>query len=192
LQFAAHSNDISPLLVLAGSREAADDLVRSCCSQSGGALTGVYRHTLRDLVLAVSTVPMVERGLSPVRRIAREAIAAEIAARSRPKLSYLAPVAGFPGFARALARTLEDLRLNRIATDKLRATGRSGPDLALLLTAYEETLRERKFADHAGRCALALGYIEARSLLLVDLHLRTRLEQQVVNRSRPPPPNGWN
>src|SRR5450759_2039685 len=131
LQFAAHSNDAllkrgteflrgrSPLLVLAGTREAADDLVRSCCSQAIGALTGVYRHTLRDLVLTISTAPMVERGFSPVHRIAREAIAAEITARSRAKLSYLAPVVGFPGFARALARTLEDIRLNRITTDEL-------------------------------------------------------------------------
>jgi hypothetical protein len=47
---------------------------------------------------------MVDRGLSPVHRIAREAIAAEITARSRAKLSYLAPVARFPGFVRAFAR----------------------------------------------------------------------------------------
>jgi ATP-dependent helicase/nuclease subunit B len=193
LQFAAHSNDAllkrgteflrgrSPLLVLAGAREAADDLVRSCCSQAGGALTGVYRHTLRDLVLTISTAPMVERGLSPVHRIAREAIAAEITARSRAKLSYLAPVAGFPGFARALARTLEDLRLNCITTGQLRAAGRSGPDLALLLTAYEGALQERKFADHAERCGLALGCVRARALLLVGLRLRTRLEQQLVD-----------
>ena len=193
LEFVAHSNDAllkrgteflrgrSPLLVLAGTREAADDLVRSCCSAAGGALAGVYRHTLRDLVLNISTSSMVERGLSPVRRIAREAIAAEITARSHAKLSYLAPVAKFPGFARALARTLEDLRLNRITTDQLRSTGRSGPDLALLLTAYEEALRDRQFADHAERCALALGRIEARALLLVDLRLRTRLEQQLVD-----------
>src|SRR6266852_6722863 len=56
LRFVAHSNDAllkrgteflrgrSPVLVLAGAREAADDLVRSCCSPLGGALTGVYRH----------------------------------------------------------------------------------------------------------------------------------------------------
>ena len=193
MQFAAHSNDAllklgteflrgrSPLLVLAATREAADDLVRSCSAPVGSALTGVYRHALRDLVFAISAAPMIERGLSPVGRVAREAIAAEITARSRAKLSYLAPVSGFPGFARALARTFEDVRLNRITTDELRAAGRSGPDLALLLTAYEETLRERKFADHAERCALALGYIETRSLLLLGLRLRTRLEQQLVD-----------
>jgi RecB family exonuclease len=141
----------------------------------------VYRHTLRDLVLTISTAAMVERGLSPVRRIAREAIAAEITAKLHAKLSYLAPVVGFPGFARALARTLEDLRLNRITTDELRSTGRSGPDLALLLTAYDQALQERKFADHAARCLLALGCIEGRALLLVGLRLRTRLEQQLAD-----------
>ncbi|WP_216843139.1 PD-(D/E)XK nuclease family protein [Granulicella sp. S190] len=124
---------------------------------------------------------MMERGLSPVRRLAREAIAAEITARSRAKLSYLAPVAGFPGFARALARTLEDLRLNGITADELRSTGRSGPDLALLMNAYDRALKERKFADHAERCDLALECIGARSLLLVDLRLRTRREQKLVD-----------
>jgi hypothetical protein len=73
---------------------------------------------------------MLERGLIPVHRLAREAIAFEITARSRAKLTYLAPVAGFPGFARALARTLEDLRLNSITIDEVNAIGRSGPDLA--------------------------------------------------------------
>ena len=56
---------------------------------------------------------MLKRGLAPVRRVAREAIAAEITARSRAKLTYLAPVSAFPGFARALARTLEDLSPRR-------------------------------------------------------------------------------
>jgi hypothetical protein len=120
LQFTAHSNNAllkrgtefiqgrSPVLVLAGTREAANDFVRSCCQTQSGALSGVYRHTLRDLVLSISTASMVERGLSPVRRLTREAMAVEIAARSRAKLTYLAPVARFPGFARSLARTLED------------------------------------------------------------------------------------
>jgi hypothetical protein len=57
---------------------------------------------------------------------------------------------------------------------------RSGPDLALLLSAFEEALRGYGFADHAARCALALEGIEPRSLLLMDLHLRTRLERKVI------------
>jgi hypothetical protein len=142
MQFTAHSNDAllkrgtdsvrdrSPLLVLAETREAADDLVRSSCSAIGGALTGVYRHTLRNLVLTLSTPAMAERGLSPIPRIAREAIAGEITARARSKLGYLAPVAGFPGFARALAALLKtfassaSLRTRYVRRDGLGLTSR--------------------------------------------------------------------
>jgi ATP-dependent helicase/nuclease subunit B len=191
VQFAAHSSHVllergadflrrhSPVLVLSATREAADDLARVGASP-GSAFAGVYRHSLRDLVLALSTVPLLKRGLAPVRRVAREAIAVEITARSRAKLTYLAPVSAFPGFARALARTLEDLRLDGVSVEALRSAGRSGPDLALLLTAYEEALREHGFADHAARCTLALECIEPNNLLLVDLRLRTHLERRMV------------
>jgi RecB family exonuclease len=192
VQFEAHSSHVllergaeflrshSPVLVLSSTREAADDLARVVGTSPGSAFAGVYRHSLRDLVLTISTVPMLKRGLAPVRRVAREAIAVEITARCRAKLTYLAPVSAFPGFARALARTLEDLRLDGTSVEALRSAGRSGPDLALLLTAYEETLREHGFADHAARCALALECIEPNNLLLVDLRLRTSLERRIV------------
>src|SRR5436190_3022048 len=152
LRFTAHSNGAllkrgtefvqgrSPVLVLSGTREAANDFVRSYCQTQSGALIGVYRHALRDLVLTISTPSMVERGLSPVRRLTREAMAVEITARSRAKLTYLTPVARFPGFARALARTPEDLRLSGITPSQIHSTGRSGPDLAILLSAYELAL----------------------------------------------------
>ncbi len=171
----------TPTLILATTREAADDAVRHCCSTPGTAIGGVYRHTVRDLVLALSEAPMLERGLQPVRRIAREAIAADIAARNRSRLTYLAPVASFPGFPRALARTLEDLRLNRITAAQLHSAGRSGADLALLLEAYEEALANGRFADHAARCVLALDNIPARALLLLDIDVRTVVERQLID-----------
>ncbi len=170
----------SPCLVLAETREAADDLVRACCRTPGSAVIGVYRHTIRDLVLKLSSAPMAERGLAPIRRLAREAIAAEIASRLRGKLTYLAPVSGFPGFARSLARTLEDLRLNLLEAKTLKSIGRSGPDLALLLEAYEEALDERKFADHAARCKLALQGLQSPPILLLDLRPKTGLEAQLI------------
>ncbi len=190
MQFTEHSNYAllergreflrgrAPVLVVGGTREAVDDLART--GVLDGASAGLYRHTLRDLVLALSSVPMLRRGLAPVRRIAREAMSAEITARLRGKLTYLAPVSAFPGFARALARTLEAVRLDDISVDELRSAGRSGPDLALLLEAYEGGLRDHGFADHAARCTLAMEAIEPRHLLLIDLRMRTRLEQRLA------------
>jgi hypothetical protein len=105
----------SPCLVLAETRQAADDLVRSCCRTPGSALIGVHRHTVRDLVLKLSSAPMAERGLSPISRLAREAIAAEIASRLRGKLTYLAPVSGFPGFARSLGQCRKAGRARKLS-----------------------------------------------------------------------------
>ena len=140
------------MLVIAGSRYAADDLVRSACDS---ALLGVDRYTFRDLVYALSTESMNASGLAPLRRIAREAIAAAVA--RRVKLRYLRDVVRFPGFPGALARTLRDLRLDRVPLGTLRETGRSGCDLAALVEAYEAELPARKFADYPARVELAIG-----------------------------------
>lgn len=73
------------------------------------------------------------------------------------KLDYLCQSAAFPGFARALGRTLQDLWLNRVSPASLRQAGRSGPDLALLLEQWNGELAERGLADYAHRVELAIG-----------------------------------
>ena len=52
-----------------------------------------------------------------------------------------------PGFARALARTLAELRLARVAPASLQKTGAPGEDLARLLTRYAAELEARSLAD---------------------------------------------
>jgi CRISPR/Cas system-associated exonuclease Cas4 (RecB family) len=119
-------------------------------------------------------------GLVPVGRIVREALAARVTART--ELTYLKPVAPFPGFPRALADTFEELRLNRITPEQLRACGQSGPDLANLLAAYEEELAERRFADHGLRVRLALAHAHLRetAVIILDVAPRTRLERELL------------
>jgi CRISPR/Cas system-associated exonuclease Cas4 (RecB family) len=78
--------------------------------------------------------------LAPISRLGIEAIAARIvhAAATAQRLPYFAPVAQTPGFARALAKTLTELRLHN-----------AGPpgDLAHLLSRYERELATRSVAD---------------------------------------------
>lgn len=173
-------------LVIAPTRAAVDDLVRSCCEP---ALIGVHRHTLRDLVLRISSDPMNERGLVPVSRLTREALAALAANRARTagSLDYLTPVLSFPGFPGALARTLEELRLNAVDPEQLRATGRSGPDLALLLDLYSGELGKHSLADHALRVELSMQAISRGEhalcglpLLLLDVKVRSRAEERLI------------
>ena len=171
------------VLVLAASREAADEIAFEAC---GAALIGVARAGLRQLVLELSGAELNRRELAPVGRVVREALAARVAAEAarRGELKYLMPVAGFPGFPRALAETFEELRLNGVGAAQVRGCGESGPDLALLLAAYEGELAGRGFADHASRVEMAGARVMERfretAVLALDLAPRTTRERELV------------
>jgi ATP-dependent helicase/nuclease subunit B len=157
----AHSSK-GEVVVAAGTREAADDFVRSFAI---GALTGVHRTTVEHLAAAIAQHTLRSREFGPLGSIAREAIAGRVIERAREagKLAYFTPVAGFPGFARALARTLEDLRLGGIPAARLMLTGGPCLDLAYLLELYEDELVARKLADQELRFTTAMD-VESHAL----------------------------
>src|SRR5437660_1796884 len=111
VEFVARWAARGAVLVLAPVREAADEVALAAC---GGALVGVQRAAFRELVLELSSGELNRRGLVPVGRVVREALAARVAnqAARKGRLEYFGPVSGFPGFPRALAETFEELRLN--------------------------------------------------------------------------------
>jgi CRISPR/Cas system-associated exonuclease Cas4 (RecB family) len=184
-RFAAVACAAGPVLILAPSLAAADEVAREAC---GSALWNVYRFGFRDFASELAADELLRRQLVPVSRFVREALAARITADAlaRDELSYLEPVARFPGFPRALTQTIEELRLQTVETARLRRCGRSGPDLALLLDAYERELETRQFADYASRVSLAIDTIASgacrysgMALAAIDLPLRTRLERDL-------------
>ncbi len=75
------------------------------------------------------------------------------AQRSRPaamtRLKYFSPVSQTPGFPKALARTLLDLRLAAVASGDLARLPRSGTDLAALLDRVDTLLNEAGASDRA-------------------------------------------
>ena len=161
------------LLILAAQRDAADELALEVCD---GVLAGVDRYGFRDFVHRASREELRRRGLAPVGRVVREAIAARVA--SATELTYLREAAGFPGFPRALTDTLEEVRLNR---RDLQA------DLAALLAGYERELAGRRLADHAtrveaARTALASPGSRFRGLpvVLLDVAVRTAAERELL------------
>jgi RecB family exonuclease len=182
-EFVAEWAQWGAVLVLAASREAADEIAFEAC---GAALIGVTRAGLRELVLELSGAELNWRELAPVGRVVREALAARVAAEAarRGELKYLMPVAGFPGFPRALAETFEELRLNGVGAEEVRGCGESGPDLALLLAAYEGELAARGFADHASRVEMAGASVVERfretAVLALDVAPRTARERELV------------
>jgi ATP-dependent helicase/nuclease subunit B len=176
--FVSEQADTSEIVIVGPSRGAIDDVVCLACD---GALAGVYRYTLRHLVYALSQQAMYARDLIPLHVVPREALATTLGRDT--SLDYLRAPAAFPGFARALARTLEDLRLNRLTPARLRQAGRSGPDLAVLLERWNRELRERGFADYAHRVELAIeqaAHAPKRALLAIDLGLRTPAERELI------------
>ena len=122
---------------------------------------GVHQRSLTQLAADLSRAPLAERGLAPLSQLATEAITARVVQESRRGLNYFAPVAHMPGFPRALARTLGELRLAGVTAaqlappDDVERSGAAGRDLAVLLQAYEAELVQRGLADLAAVYALA-------------------------------------
>ena len=187
VDFVSRFSVAGPVLVLAPVRGAADEVAFEACT---AALMGVRRFAFREFVLELSASELNRRSLVPVGRFVREALAARITAQAieRGDLTYLRPVAGFPGFPRALTATFEELRLNAVDLDRLRACGESGADLAFLLDAYTRELSERGFADHAARVQLARDAFSAvyntlrqTAVVALDLAPRSKLERDLLN-----------
>jgi ATP-dependent helicase/nuclease subunit B len=182
-EFVAEWVQWGTVLVLAPVREAAHEVALEAC---GDALVGVHRLAFRELVLELSASELNRRALVPVGRIVREALAARVTqeAIGAGRLTYLGPVAGFPGFPRALAGTFEELRLNTVPLDQLRQCGESGADLAFLLGAYQDELTTRGFADHATRVDLArlatAEQLREKAVVALDLAPRTRAERELL------------
>jgi ATP-dependent helicase/nuclease subunit B len=128
----------SDILVIAPTRAAATELtIRAFPS----GCQGVHALTLAQLAANLAAQPMGRLALAPISRLGIEALAARIvhAATTAKNLPYFAPVAQTPGFARALAKTITELRLQQ-------ATPPDG-DLAHLLSLYEQELAARSVAD---------------------------------------------
>lgn len=178
------------LLVLTPARGSADDLVRLRL----GNAAGVRRFTLPQYVAQVSATLLAERGLAPLNALGAEALATRAVYRVRQAapLEYFEPVAASPGFARALSRTLRELRLEAVDWDLVGASGASGRDLLRLHAEFAELLAGTRLVDFAGMLRLveeaiaaAAGWLETRGLvrrplLLLDVPLTAALPAALV------------
>ncbi|MBZ5632908.1 MAG: PD-(D/E)XK nuclease family protein [Acidobacteriia bacterium] len=117
----------------------------------------MHRVTLVQAAAELARSAMAERGLAPLSSLGREAVAARIAQKALEQrgLAYFHPVAALPGFARALARTIVELRLAQVAPEQLASAGTPAADLARLLELYQSELEERFLVDLPGLLALA-------------------------------------
>ena len=176
------------ILLLAAHPDSADDLVRTVAAERG-ALAGIHRLTPNRLIALLAADQMAAAGLAPATTLATEAVAARAVFQLKPTgcLAWFEPVLDRPGFPRALARSLAELRLNRITADDLAKLDRIGPPLAALLTQFEHELATANLADRAAIFTMALNAIAASDyrfdqlpLALIDLPIISALESELI------------
>jgi hypothetical protein len=181
------------VLIVAGTRMAADELARAFCTKTGGSL-GIHRFSLAALAVEISSPELALAGQSPLAGIAVDALAARAVqdCRNDSKLEWFEPVATTPGFFRALASTLTELRLNNVDNKILSEAGPAGHDLAMLATAYQRYLAEAGLADSAQIYRTASRVVadgqyrfKGLPLLLLDISPRSELERAFVNALAP-------
>src|SRR6185503_7656490 len=112
------------------------------------------------LAAHVAAAELARAGVAPSTPLGAEALAARVVfeAIEAGALSYFEPVARFPGFARAIAATLGELRLARVAPGAFRERGHvagSGADVAELLARFETALDAGALADRRAILDLA-------------------------------------
>lgn len=167
------------------TRGAADDLAREVAAETP-ATFGLERLSLTQLAARTALEPLLTEGVVPGTPLGAEAVAARAAfeLNGQQQLEYFHPVAGLPGFARAAARTLRELRLAGIDGRRLAGLSGAGRDLSRLLEAFAGAFADAASVDRAGLFAAAVRGARARPaalhLLLLDVPLEHRAEQAFV------------
>jgi CRISPR/Cas system-associated exonuclease Cas4 (RecB family) len=176
------------LLVVAASRGAADDFVRRIALQRG-AVVGLHRFSLAQLAARIAASPLVLRGIGPSSTLGTEAVAARATFETSKAggLDYFTPVVGTPGFARALASTLRELREAFLASETVQRASRVGNDLAGLLDNFEAQFANAAAADRAELFRVATEEVRqgrslwpGRPLLLLDVPCDSPAEREFV------------
>jgi RecB family exonuclease len=176
------------VLLLGSSRGAVDDLARGIALKKG-ATFGFHRLSFTQLAARLAVLELAARDRAPTTALGHEAVATRAAfeARGKDALDYFSPVAQTPGFPRALARTLQELRLASVGSGALAGLPRGGSDLAALLDRVDVLLSEAGASDRAalfetGTRALGspvTGW-PAMPLLLLDVPFESETEAEFL------------
>ncbi len=178
----------SETVVVGASRAAADEIALAVASQRGG-LFGVTRMGYAELATKLALPALAARGLSPTGGFGAEAFAARAAfeASAKGRLLYFAPVGSLPGFPRALARTLAELRLGGVSPRDLVTLGEAGRDLGELLTRVVQESSKAGAVDRAQVLATAIEVLEGTvsglehsQIILLDVPVTTDADRRFV------------
>ena len=175
----------SPVLIVGASRGAADDLARDI-AVSVPATFGVQRLSLMQLAARTALAALANEGAAPSTWLGAEAVAARTVfdATNAGALRYFAPVASTPGFPRALARTLQELRLAGVGGHRLSPFTPTGPDLAWLLERFDSGFADASSLDRADIFRTAAKLLRATPprgfMLLLDIAIEDAAGRELV------------
>jgi ATP-dependent helicase/nuclease subunit B len=179
------------LVIVGASRGAADDLARAVARRTGSTF-GLTRFGLTELAARAAAARLAGARRAPGTQAGTEAIAARAVfdAIAAGELTYFAPVASMPGFPKALARTLHELRLAGVASrtlDRGPRTDQGLTDLAALLARVEAQLdraavddRSALFRQAAAACRAGQVRWAELPMVLLDVPLDSRAERELV------------
>ncbi len=176
------------VLLVGASRGAVDDLSRAI-SLDRGATFGLHRLSYTQLAARLAVLELAAREQAPTTALGHEAVAtrAVFEARRDDALRYFSPVAQTPGFPRALARTLLDLRLAALSSRDVLRLPRSGTDLAALLDRVDVLLDDAGAGDRAALFEAAARALDSAltgwppmPLLLLDVPFESEIEARFL------------
>lgn len=185
-RFLEEQSGASEIVILAPGRGAADDFLRTHC---GAGLLGAHALTVPHLAAQLASPELARWNLAPASQLGLEALVARVVHEllASSKLPYFAPVADTPGFVRAAARTLGELRMENVEPADLERTGAPGADLARLYLALAEQLQKQALSDQATLYGLALKAAQSGThrllglpLLLLDVPVRSARQRELL------------
>lgn len=182
-----HAEAAQTVLVIGASRAAADELVARAALARGG-FVGVSRAGIGELATRLALPHLAAKGLLPTLALGDEAVAARATFESVASgdLRYFEPVAGLPGFPRALGRTLAEIRMAGLGPGGLRGD-EAVADLARLLDHANDERRRAGAVDYAELLATAADAagrpgspVRDAHVLLLDVSASSAAEARLV------------
>jgi ATP-dependent helicase/nuclease subunit B len=176
----------SEALVVGATRGAADDFVRSI-ARGAGATFGLARFSLTDLAARAAALGARQGRRVPATHAGAEAVAARAVFDCIGGLTYFTPVASMPGFSKALARTIYELRLAGVDAQALAGRDPATADIGRLLARIEHEFDRAAVDDRAALFRLATAAIAGGHgtwagipLVLLDVPLDSAVEREFV------------
>jgi len=174
------------VLVIGATRGAADDFARTIAREAG-ATFGVTRFSLTELAARAAGAGEAAGRRAPATGAGTEAVAARAVFDASGELAYFTPVASMPGFSRALARTIHELRLAAVDASKMTTGDAATADIGRLLAKMEAEFGRAAVDDRAALFRLATSAVNAGRVrwaglpaVLLDVPIDAVVEREFV------------